>query len=92
MSDQTHLLKRSKETKLADFIKKYKFKPREIISVGDTTEEVEIGRNLHLHTVAITGGENTTSRLKKAKPDFIIHNLKDLIPIIKKLNASTRKN
>jgi phosphoglycolate phosphatase len=86
VSDQVHLLKRHKEDKLANYIKIHKFKPREVISVGDTCEEVEIGHNLNLHTVAITGGENTTQRLKKTKPDFLIHNMLELKKIVKELN------
>lgn len=77
---------RHKEQKLAYYIKQNKFKPQEVISVGDTVEEIEVGKQYGYHTVAITGGYNSTARLKKAKPDFLIHNMKDLIPIIKKLN------
>ena len=68
------------------YIKQNKFKPNEVISVGDTEEEIEIGKKYGYHTVAITGGFNSTGRLKKHKPDFLIHNMKDLIGIIKKLN------
>lgn len=75
-----------KQQKLEDYVKKHKFKPQEIISVGDTEEEIEIGKALGYHTVAITGGFNSTKRLKKQRPDFLIHNMKDLAGIIKKLN------
>ena len=84
--DQSHMHSRGKEQKLFDYIKQNKFKPNEVISVGDTEEEIEIGKKYGYHTVAITGGFNSTGRLKKHKPDFLIHNMKDLIGIIKKLN------
>ncbi len=78
---------RSKQQKLHDFVKNHKFKPHEVISVGDTQEEIEIGKHLGYHTVAISGGYNSTARLKKHRPDFLIHNMKELITIIKKLNG-----
>lgn len=78
--------KKTKGQKLAEYIKGKKLKPLEVISVGDTKEEIEIGKHFGYHTVGITGGYNTTKDLKKVHPDFLIHNMKDLIPIIKKLN------
>ena len=77
---------RHKEFLLKEFVKKHKFKPHEVVSVGDTIEEIQIGKSFGYHTVAITGGYNTTARLKKQKPDFLIHNLAELSGIIKKLN------
>jgi phosphoglycolate phosphatase-like HAD superfamily hydrolase len=84
--DRSHMHERYKAHKLSAYIKKRKFKPQEVISVGDTEEEIEVGKKYGFHTVAITGGYNTTARLKKHHPDFLIHNLVDLIKIVKKLN------
>lgn len=78
--------KRNKEEKLIAFIKTLKLKPKEILTIGDTDEEIEIGKKHGFYTVSITGGYNTTARLKKHHPDFLIHNMKELIGIIKKLN------
>lgn len=77
---------RHKEQKLFAHLKKHKIKPSEVISVGDTEEEIQVGKKYGYHTVAITGGYNTAARLKKQQPDFLIHNMKELIKIIKKLN------
>jgi phosphoglycolate phosphatase-like HAD superfamily hydrolase len=85
-NDMSHLLVRGKQQRLHDWVLKNKIKPHEVISVGDTQEEIEIGKHLGYHTVAITGGYNTTSRLKKHHPDFLIHNMLELKKIIKKLN------
>lgn len=84
--DTSHLRKRTKQEKLRAYIRKHKIKPNEIVSVGDTSEEIETGHNLGLHTVAITQGESTTIRLKKHHPDFLIHNMLELKKIITKLN------
>jgi len=84
--DQSHVFDRSKQQKLFAFVKQHKLKPREVISVGDTEEEIQIGKQYGYRTVGLTGGYNTAARLKNQKPDFLIHNMKDLIKIIKKLN------
>lgn len=81
------LKSRGKGEKLLGYIKSKKYKPKEVVVVGDTEEEIEIGKKYGFHTVAITGGYNTTSRLLKHKPDFLIHNLTELEKIVKKLNA-----
>lgn len=84
--DRSHMHTRGKQQKLQNYVRFKKLKPREIISIGDSEEEIEIGKTLGYHTVAITGGYNTTARLKKHHPDFLIHNMLELKKIIKKLN------
>lgn len=54
--------------------------------IGDSPEEVEIGKDVGIKTVAITGGYYSTSRLRKSKPDFLINNLIELIRIVRKTN------
>jgi phosphoglycolate phosphatase-like HAD superfamily hydrolase len=78
---------RFKKEKLKEHIKIEKLKPKEVLIIGDTVEEVEIGKELGCTTIAITGGSCTRKRLKSAKPDFIINNLSEVIPIINKLNS-----
>jgi phosphoglycolate phosphatase-like HAD superfamily hydrolase len=75
LGDNSQIHTRTKEIKLLNFIKEHKFKPQEVVSVGDTEEEIEIGKQNGYHTVAITGGYNTTVRLTKHRPDFLIHNI-----------------
>lgn len=77
---------KNKGQKLYDYVRIKKLKPKEILTVGDTEEEIEIGKQYGYHTVAITGGYNTTARLKKHHPDYLIHNMLELKKIVKKLN------
>lgn len=84
--ENAQVFARHKEHLLNEFIKEHKYKPREVISVGDTEEEIQIGKTYGYYTVAITGGYNTTARLVKHRPDFLIHNLVELKKIMKKLN------
>lgn len=84
--DLSHMSMRSKEHRLREFIKIYKFDPSEIIIVGDTIEEIEIAKDLQICSVSLTGGCHSVSRLKKAKPNFVISNLMELKKIIKELD------
>jgi len=82
----SHIHRRSKDQKLKAYVKRSGFKPREVLTIGDTCEEIEHGQKFGYHTVGITGGYNSASRLKASKPDFLIHSMVDLEKIIAKIN------
>ena len=50
--------------------------------VGDSVEEIEIARDQGMISVAITGGCVSEQRLRAANPDYVIHNLHELRPIM----------
>lgn len=77
---------KSKESMFKAYIKKFKLTPQEIMLVGDSTEEVEIGKGLGTVTVAFQGGYTSLKRLLKAKPDYLISNLGELVEIIDAIN------
>ncbi|OGG71184.1 hypothetical protein A3F27_02730 [Candidatus Kaiserbacteria bacterium RIFCSPHIGHO2_12_FULL_53_13] len=77
--------RKNKADKLAYLVKKSSYKKNEILIIGDSPEEAEAGKRAGIRTVAITGGYYSTRRLKEAKPDYLIHNLLDMIDIIKKV-------
>ncbi len=52
--------------------------PRACIIIGDSEEEIEIGRDLGLVTIAITDGMCSTSRLRAMKPDFLVRTLEQV--------------
>lgn len=74
-----------KEKRLAEYIKHQGYKPSNVMVVGDTSEEIEVAKGLGATSVALSGGNYTTRRLKTAKPDYLISNLRELIPIIENL-------
>ncbi len=74
---------RNKKEKLHDYIKEKKYKKHEVVLIGDTLEEIEIGKEIDVDTVAITGGNHSHKTLRQAKPTFIIHNLLDIKKIVK---------
>lgn len=74
---------RNKQKRLAHYLQDHEYDPRDLIIIGDAPEEVEIGKELNLKTVAITDGYYATSRLKASDPDYLITNLIELIDIIR---------
>ncbi len=78
---------KGKERRLIEYIAKNKINPSQILIVGDTDEEIIIGRDMGAKTAAITGGHSTTKRLRAQKPDFLINSLTEIMGIIKKLNS-----
>lgn len=60
---------------------------KEVIKVGDSIIDVEEGLNAGCAaSVGITTGAHTSQQLRTANPDFVISNLKELIPIIDSFN------
>lgn len=84
---ETAFKTRSKKEKLKNYIDEKNILPGETLIIGDTIEEIEIGRELGTITVAITHGNCSISRLKAKKPDYLINNLKDVVGIIKNINS-----
>ena len=50
--------------------------------VGDTREEIKIARALGMGSVALTGGVLAEYLLHEAKPDYLVHSLDEMGPIL----------
>jgi phosphoglycolate phosphatase len=72
----------SKMERLSDYMLKRNYKPADTIIIGDSMEEPDIARHLGLTSVGITDGYISERRLREARPDFIIRNLKELIGLL----------
>lgn len=79
----TIMEKTSKEGRLSDYMAKRNYKPSDVIIVGDSAEEPDVARKLGLTSIGITDGYITEKRLRKAKPDYIVHSLQQITPLIK---------
>lgn len=79
----TALKQRNKLEKLRGYLSAGGYGKSEVLIVGDSLEEVEIGRQLGVTSVAITDGYCSTKRLKAASPDFLINSLESLAGVIK---------
>lgn len=78
---------KGKEKRLIDYIFKNKIKPQETLLIGDAVEDIKIGSDMGATTIGLTNGHCSTARLRAAKPDYLINNLKEVIGIIRKLNS-----
>ena len=73
---------KGKKDRLVEYLASSKLLPSEVLIIGDSTEEIAIGKDLGLHTVSVSGGFVSSKRLKQAKPDVLIHKLRDLIDVV----------
>lgn len=74
-----------KQHRLESYLGAKHYRPEEVIIIGDTPEEVHIGRSLGIHTVSISGGMCSKSRLVAAKPDILIASVLQIINAIEEL-------
>jgi phosphoglycolate phosphatase len=72
----------SKGDKLRHFMQQEDIYGHPTIIVGDSVEEIEIAQEQGLISVAITGGCVSEERLRAAHPDYVIHSLHDLKPVL----------
>lgn len=74
-----------KEARLRQYLTANNFLPSQTIIIGDTVEEVRIGRNLGLKTACLSGGYHSVTRLKQTKPDILVSKLPDMLERLKEL-------
>lgn len=72
----------NKSQVIKEAIGRNRFNIEETIFIGDTTHEIESGKRAGILTGAVTWGFQKEDKLKSAKPDFIIHNLKELEGVV----------
>ncbi len=65
-----------------DLMKKNNFDKKNTVFIGDSNHEIEVGKKVGVKTIAVTWGFNSENKLKAEKPNFIVHNLKELEEII----------
>jgi len=76
---------KSKQEMLQSFLQKNRIKRSETIIIGDAPEEIEIARKLGLKAaISLSDGFYSKKRLKALKPDYLIDNLNQAIPILTK--------
>lgn len=74
----------TKGERLKRFMAKQEMNPAHTMIIGDSVEEIHIAKEQGLISIGITGGCVSASRLAAEKPDYLIHSLKDLKPILHK--------
>lgn len=58
----------------------------EVLVVGDTTFDIDMGNSAECRTVAVTYGNHSKERLQSSNPTYIIDSFKDLLDIVKALS------
>jgi phosphoglycolate phosphatase len=81
---ETQFREKDKKGRLIDYTKDKDLGSGNTLIVGDSTEEIGVGHELGIESVAVTGGMTSEDRLRAAKPDYLIHELAELAPILKK--------
>lgn len=59
--------------------------PRESVVIGDTIYDVQMGKAAGCSTVAVPYGNHTEELLRSSSPDRIIHDLRELPPLLETL-------
>jgi phosphoglycolate phosphatase len=77
--------KRGKQEKLAVFLRRASYRRQDVVIVGDSPEEVEIGRALGIWTVAVTGGYYSAARLSECAPDALVGRLGQIKVVLQHL-------
>jgi phosphoglycolate phosphatase len=73
---------KDKTKRAEDYVKENGLSTKQILIVGDSSEEAKIARQLGVKSVLVAGGYCSEKRLKEAKPDYIIGRLDKLIEVI----------
>lgn len=71
-----------KQHRLEMYLENKHYAPNEVAIIGDTPEEVRIGKALGLHTISVSGGMCTRTRLVAAKPDYLISSVKQVVNVV----------
>ena len=79
----TILQNTTKAERLSAFMVKRGYKPADAVIIGDSMEEPDIARHLGLTSIGITDGYISRKRLQDSRPDYIVHNLTDVINVLK---------
>jgi len=64
-------------------LKRMNLNAKDVLVIGDTTYDIEMGNSAGCDTCAVTYGNHTIEQLMSAKPKFVINKFSDLINIIK---------
>jgi phosphoglycolate phosphatase-like HAD superfamily hydrolase len=67
-------------------IRQNSLNPATVLYVGDETRDVEAARKIHIRSIAVSWGYNSSEALAKQNPDFLIHQPSALINLIQNLN------
>lgn len=59
---------------------------RQIVVIGDTCHDVNCGRSINAHCVAVPTGMASADELRRSEPDVFVETLEDVAPILRLLD------
>jgi len=68
-----------KKNRFKKMIKKFGLSAKDVIAIGDETRDIEAARVAGIHSGAVTWGYATSEALEAESPDYIFHNMNDII-------------
>lgn len=74
----------NKVGRIKEYLTHTNYSSSEIAVVGDSPEDIGIGKEIGAKTIGITDGYFSLDRLNEAKPDYLITQLNQVIGIVKK--------
>lgn len=73
--------------RMEDYLAQSSYDPAHLVVIGDSPEDVGIGKHFGAKTIGITGGYFSISRLKVSHPDYLITSLTQAIEVFKTLQS-----
>ena len=74
----------NKIEKMKSYLSTTKINPAKAIIIGDSPEDIQIGKALDMITVAIKDGYTSTRRLRECNPNEIIGSLREFRSVVEK--------
>ena len=74
-----YILQKKKEKTVKLLLQKMNLAPQEVLVVGDTTFDIDMGNAAGCHTCAVSYGNQSADILAGACPDYIIDDLRKLL-------------
>jgi phosphoglycolate phosphatase len=73
-----------KTKSMKEIMERHSLNPKEAVLIGDSNHEMEIAREVGIKSIAVIWGFCTEENLITAKPDYLVHNIKELEEILLK--------
>ena len=78
VTNNDHLAPKPAPDLVLALLNKMQLQKEEVLVVGDTTFDIEMGNRAGCNTVAVTWGNHSRQQLKEALPTFIIDNIEQI--------------
>ena len=83
-SEYEVVVQRTKAGKLQNYLNAHNFGKSNIVILGDSIEEIMVGKELGITSIAVIGGNYSKHRLVAEKPSFLANHLLDVKAILEK--------